>query len=115
MYNGNIVEYGTCREIFADPRHPYTWALLSSLPQLTEKHTELYTIKGNPPSLNEVISGDPFAKRNEYALAIDFKFNPPLFAVSPTHYARTWLLDKRAPKIKIPNQILLLKKGIKNE
>lgn len=102
MYAGEIVECGTVEEIFYDPRHPYTWALLSSLPQLGVKGRPLYSIKGTPPNLFTEIRGDAFAPRNPYALKIDFVKPPPVFQVSPTHFARTWLLDPRAPKVEPP-------------
>lgn len=102
MYAGQIIEYGTVNDVFYDPRHPYTWALLSSLPQLGEKGETLYSISGTPPSLFNEIKGDAFAPRNPYALEIDFVKEPPLFKVSDTHYAKTWLLDPRSPKIERP-------------
>ena len=102
MYGGQIIEYGTAKDIFYDPRHPYTWALLSSLPQLGEKGENLYSITGTPPSLFNEIKGDAFAPRNPYALAVDFVKEPPMFKVSDTHYAKTWLLDPRAPKVERP-------------
>ena len=105
MYAGDIVEVGTCDEVFYNPQHPYTWALLSSLPQLGVKGEALYSIKGTPPNLFQKIRGDAFAPRNPYALDIDFEHRPPYFDVSPTHKARTWLLDPRAPKIEPPEQI----------
>ncbi len=102
MYAGDIVEIGTCEEVFYDPKHPYTWALLSSLPQLGIKGEDLYAIKGTPPNLFNTIHGDAFAPRNPRALKIDFVARPPYFEVSPTHKARTWLLDPRSPKIDPP-------------
>lgn len=105
MYAGQIVEYGTSEDIFYDPKHPYTWALLSSLPQLGEKGEDLYSISGTPPSLFNVIRGDAFAERNKYAMKIDFVKEPPMFKVSETHYAKTWLLDPRAPKVERPKII----------
>ena len=102
MYAGDIVEIGTCEEVFYDPKHPYTWALLSSLPQLGIKGEDLYAIKGTPPNLFQTIKGDAFAPRNPRALKIDFVARPPYFDVSPTHRARTWLLDPRSPKIDPP-------------
>ena len=105
MYAGDIVETGMVREVFYDPRHPYTWALLSSLPQLGVKGQDLYSIKGTPPNLFNEIKGDAFAPRNPRALAIDFEEQPPYFDVSPTHKARTWLLDPRAPKIEPPEHL----------
>ncbi len=102
MYAGDLIEVGTCREIFFDPKHPYTWALLSSLPQLGIKGEELNSIHGTPPNLFQEVRGDAFAPRNLYALKIDFEHRPPYFEVSPTHKAKTWLLDPRAPKIDPP-------------
>lgn len=109
MYAGDIIEYGTVEEIFYDPRHPYTWALLSSLPQLGRKGNPLYSIKGTPPNLFTEIEGDPYAPRNPYALKIDFVKRPPFFKVSPTHYAKTWLLDPRAPKVEPPETVKALR------
>ena len=105
LYGGQIVELGTVEDIFYDPRHPYTWALLSSLPQLTEKGTELFSIAGTPPSLYNKIKGDAFAPRNQYAMAIDLEEEPPMFQISDTHWAKTWLLDPRAPKTEKPENI----------
>ena len=105
MYAGQIIEYGTANDVFYDPRHPYTWALLSSLPQLDEKGESLYSITGTPPSLFDEITGDAFAPRNPFAMKIDFVKEPPMFKVSDTHYAKTWLLDPRAPKIEKPHII----------
>ena len=105
MYAGQIVEYGTADDIFYDPRHPYTWALLSSLPQLGEKGENLYSITGTPPSLFNEIKGDAFAPRNPFALKVDFVAEPPVFKVSETHYAKTWLCDPRAPKVERPQII----------
>nr|WP_300092413.1 ABC transporter ATP-binding protein [Sedimentibacter sp.] len=105
MYAGDIVELGTAEEVFFDPKHPYTWALLSSLPQLGIKGEPLYSIKGTPPNLFKEIVGDAFAPRNPRALKIDFEQRPPYFEVSPTHKARTWLLDPRAPRVEPPLMI----------
>lgn len=102
MYAGKIVETGTAEDIFYDPRHPYTWGLLRSLPAWAEDGKPLYTIPGMPPTLLHPPKGDAFACRNEYALAIDYQEAPPMFQVSGTHYAATWLLDGRAPKITPP-------------
>ena len=109
MYAGDIVEVGTCDEVFYDPRHPYTWALLSSLPQLGVKGQALYSIQGTPPNLFHEVKGDAFAPRNPRALKIDFIKRPPYFDVSPTHKARTWLLDPRAPKVEPPEHIRKLR------
>ena len=105
LYAGQIVELGKVEEVFYDPRHPYTWALLSSLPQLAERNTKLYSISGTPPSLYNRIIGDPFAPRNPHCLKIDTLKEPPMFRVTDTHYAKTWLLDPRAPKIEKPEAI----------
>lgn len=105
MYAGQIIELGTVMDIFYAPRHPYTWALLSSLPQLAGKDEELYTLYGTPPSLFEDIKGDAFKSRNPYRMEIDYIKEPPMFKVSDTHYAKTWLLDRRAPKVEKPNII----------
>ena len=105
MYAGGIVEVGACEEVFYDPRHPYTWALLSSLPQLGVKGEPLFSIQGTPPNLFHEVKGDAFAPRNPQALKIDFLVDPPYFEVSPTHKARTWLLDPRAPKVEKPRII----------
>ena len=105
MYAGQIVEVGKVDEVFFDPRHPYTWALLSSLPQLAQKNTKLYSISGTPPSLYNKIVGDPFAPRNPYCMKIDTLLDPPMFQVTETHYAKTWLLDPRAPKVEKPEII----------
>lgn len=102
MYAGDIIEIGLCNEIFYNPQHPYTWALLSSLPQLGIKGEPLYSIHGTPPNLFKEIKGDAFAPRNPRALNIDYVIRPPYFEVSPTHYAKTWLLDPRSPKIEPP-------------
>ena len=105
LYAGQIVELGTVEDVFYDPRHPYTWAMLSSLPQLAQRNTELYSITGTPPSLYNTIVGDPFAPRNPYCLKIDTLKDAPMFQVSETHFAKTWLLDPRAPKIEKPKAI----------
>jgi oligopeptide transport system ATP-binding protein len=104
MYAGDIVEIGGVREVFYNPQHPYTWALLSSLPQLGVKGEKLFTIKGTPPNLFFEVSGDAFAPRNPNALRIDFLERPPYFSVagSETHKVRTWLLDQRAPQVDPP-------------
>ncbi|MDQ0567759.1 oligopeptide ABC transporter ATP-binding protein OppD [Mycoplasma yeatsii] len=114
MYAGQIIEHGKIEEIFFNPQHPYTWSLLLSLPQLGKKGEDLYSISGTPPSLFKEINGDAFAPRNKFALAIDYKYEPPMFKVSDTHYAKTWLLDPRAPKIERPKQLELLKEAVQN-
>jgi oligopeptide transport system ATP-binding protein len=115
MYAGDIVEIGTAEEIFYNPKHPYTWALLSSLPQLGIKGEPLYSIKGTPPNLFNEIKGDAFAPRNPQALKIDFVERPPYFEVSPTHKAKTWLLDPRAPKVEPPLAIKNMLNEWRNE
>lgn len=121
MYAGKIVEYGTEDDIFYDPKHPYTWALLSSIPDIDSKE-KLEAIPGTPPNMIYPPKGDAFALRSKYAMAIDFKKEPPLFKVSDTHYAATWLLDPRAPKVEMPkivktrieNSLKNAKKGASN-
>jgi oligopeptide transport system ATP-binding protein len=105
MYAGQIIEYGLVDEIFYDPRHPYTWGLLSSLPQLGIKGEDLVAIRGTPPSLFNEVKGDAFAPRSDYAMKIDYIKEPPFFRVTDTHYAKTWLLDPRAPKVEPPKAI----------
>ena len=105
LYAGQVVELGQVEEVFYDPRHPYTWALLSSLPQLAQRNTKLYSITGTPPSLYNQITGDPFAPRNPYCLKLDTLLEPPMFPVTETHFAKTWLLDPRAPHIEKPEAI----------
>jgi len=114
MYAGKIVEHGTAEEIFYEPAHPYTWALLSSMPDLhtTEK---LESIPGTPPNMIYPPKGDAFAARNKYALDIDFELEPPLFEVTPTHYAATWLLHPNAPKVEMPQLIKARIERLKKE
>lgn len=102
MYAGKIVEMGTAEDIFYDARHPYTWGLMKSLPAFAKGGEELYTIPGMPPNLTRLPEYDAFADRNQYALNIDYEEEPPMYKVSDTHYAATWLLDERAPKIDSP-------------
>ena len=101
MYAGKIVEYGTSEDVFFDPRHPYTWALLSSIPDVDSKE-RLEAIPGTPPNMIYPPKGDAFALRSKYAMEVDFKAEPPMFKISDTHYAATWLLDPRAPKVEMP-------------
>lgn len=105
MYAGKIVEKGTINEIFYDPRHPYTWGLLSAMPDLDTNDDKLYTIPGSPPNLANKVEGDAFAPRNIYALNIDNRLEPPMFKISDTHYAATWLLHENAPKIEMPAEL----------
>ncbi len=104
MYAGKIVEYGTANEVFYNPQHPYTWALLSSMPDL-DTNEKLDAIPGTPPNMIYPPVGDAFAERNKYAMEIDYEMQPPMFEVSPTHYAATWLLHPNAPKVEIPKII----------
>lgn len=105
MYAGKIVERGTIDEIFYDPRHPYTWGLLSAMPDLDTVDDRLYTIPGSPPNLLHEPKGDAFVDRNEFALNIDDRLDPPMFKITDTHYAATWLLDPRAPKVDMPPEL----------
>jgi len=105
MYAGRVIEKGAVEDIFYDPKHPYTWGLLSSMPDLEDTTDKLYTIPGNPPNLLHPVVGDAFAPRNAYAMGIDFRQEPPMFKVSDTHYAATWLLDERAPKVEMPAEL----------
>jgi oligopeptide transport system ATP-binding protein len=105
MYAGKIVEKGQINEIFYDPRHPYTWGLLSAMPDLETSDERLYTIPGSPPNLLHEQPGDAFSPRNRYALVVDDKADPPMFEITPTHSAATWLLDPRAPKVEMPEEL----------
>ncbi|ART75805.1 peptide ABC transporter ATP-binding protein [Sutcliffiella horikoshii] len=103
MYGGQIIETGTVDEIFYDPRHPYTWGLLSSMPDLDlGDEDELYAIPGSPPDLSDPPKGDAFAPRNEFAMQIDLEMEPPMFQISKTHFAKTWLLHEDAPAVEPP-------------
>ena len=104
MYAGKIVEYGTVYDIFYDPRHPYTWALLGSMPDLNTKE-KLEAIPGTPPNMLLPPKGDAFALRNKYAMEIDFEKQPPFYKISDTHFAATWLLDEKAPDVKAPKVV----------
>lgn len=107
MYAGKIIEKGTIDEIFYDPRHPYTWGLLSAMPDLDTDDDELYTIPGSPPNLTKKVQGDAFAPRNAYALNIDLRLEPPMFDVpgSSSHKVASWLMDPRAPKVEMPESL----------
>lgn len=115
MYAGKVVEKGCELDIFFNPKHPYTWGLLASMPQKDTMDRRLYCIPGTPPNLINEVKGDAFAPRNAYAMAIDFKEEPPMFRISDTHYAATWLLDERAPKAEMPDEIKSLIERIRNE
>ncbi|MDO5520828.1 MAG: ABC transporter ATP-binding protein [bacterium] len=107
MYAGKIVETGTTEEIFYDPRHPYTWGLLSSMPDMSTESDTLYSIPGTPPNMIKEITGDPFARRNPYALQIDYRLEPPMFPVkgSDTHKVASWLMHEKAPKVEMPETL----------
>lgn len=106
MYAGQIVEYGEVNEIFYNPKHPYTWGLLGSMPDLaSDSQEELYTIPGAPPNLIDPPKGDAFAPRNPYALAIDYEEEPPMYQVNENHFAKTWLLHPQAPQVEMPGII----------
>ena len=115
MYAGKIVEKGLINDIFYDPRHPYTWGLLSAMPDLETDDERLYTIPGSPPNLLHEKPGDAFAPRNKYALVLDDKADPPMFRISDTHYAATWLLDPRAPKVEMPEELKARLERMKKE
>lgn len=116
MYAGKIVEIGTSHEIFYNPKHPYTWALLSSMPSVDDRKERLEAIPGTPPNMIYPPKGDAFAPRNKYAMKIDFEQEPPLFKVSETHYAATWLLHPNAPKVEPPRAVrnIMAKGGASN-
>ncbi len=105
MYAGKIVEYGTSEEVFYSPAHPYTWALLSSMPDL-DTHDKLEAIPGTPPNMIYPPKGDAFAERNRYAMKVDFERQPPAFRISDTHWAATWLLHPNAPKVDPPKIVM---------
>ena len=105
MYAGKIVEKGLTNEVFYDPRHPYTWGLLSAMPDLETADDRLYTIPGSPPNLLHEVKGDAFSPRNRLALEIDDKAEPPMFQLTKNHFAATWLLDPRAPKLEMPVEL----------
>ena len=104
MYAGKLVEVGTADDVFYSPAHPYTWALLSSMPDLDAKE-KLEAIPGTPPNMIYPPKGDAFAERNKYAMQIDFEMQPPMFQISDTHYAATWLLHPDAPKVEPPKAV----------
>ena len=105
MYAGKVIEVGTVEEIFYDPRHPYTWGLLSAMPDLETDDDRLYSIPGSPPNLLHEPKGDAFAPRNKFAMKIDEREEPPMFKISETHFAATWLLHPDAPKIELPAEL----------
>ena len=105
MYAGKIVEKGSIDEIFYDPKHPYTWGLLSAMPDLNTADSRLFTIPGSPPNLQKPVCGDAFAPRNKYALKIDSRVESPMFKISDSHFAATWLLHPLAPKVEMPEEL----------
>ena len=105
MYAGKIIERGTAEDIFYDPRHPYTWGLLSAMPDLETRDRRLYSIPGSPPNLLHEPAGDAFAARNEFAMEIDERQEPPMFQISETHFAATWLLHPDAPRVEMPREL----------
>ncbi|KLE16755.1 ABC transporter ATP-binding protein [Clostridium sp. C8] len=105
MYAGKIVEKGNVDEIFYDPRHPYTWGLLSAMPDIDTTDDKLYTIPGTPANLLNKVEGDAFSPRNIYALNIDNRIEPPMFKITDTHYAATWLLHENSPKVEMPEEL----------
>ena len=115
MYAGKIVETGTTEEVFYDPRHPYTWGLLSAMPDMSTHTDTLYTIPGTPPNLAHEIKGDAFARRNQYALNIDYRLDPPMFPVgeSKTHKVASWLMHENAPKVEMPEALKQRIEGMK--
>ncbi|MBM4761641.1 ABC transporter ATP-binding protein [Bacillus sp. B15-48] len=114
MYAGKVIETGTVDDIFYNPKHPYTWGLLGSMPTPDSTDEELYAIPGTPPNMLKPPKGDAFAPRNEFALEIDTVMEPPMFKVSDTHYAATWLLHPDAPKIEPPKSVKQRMKGFAN-
>jgi oligopeptide transport system ATP-binding protein len=105
MYAGKIIEKGLTNEVFYDPKHPYTWGLLSAMPDLETDDDRLYTIPGSPPNLLHEVKGDAFSPRNRFALEIDDMEEPPMFQITKNHFAATWLLDPRAPKVDMPSEL----------
>jgi oligopeptide transport system ATP-binding protein len=112
MYAGKIVEYGNLEEIFYNPKHPYTWALLSSIPDI-DSAERLTSIPGTPPNMLFPPKGDAFAERNQYAMEIDFKEQPPMFKINEEHYAASWLLHPDAPKVEPPQIVVNRIKNMK--
>ncbi|MBR0417559.1 MAG: ABC transporter ATP-binding protein [Erysipelotrichaceae bacterium] len=115
MYAGRIVEKGKINEVFYDPRHPYTWGLLSSMPDTDTNSRRLFAIPGSPPNLMELVEGDAFAPRNPYALNIDFKEEPPMYEVGGQHRVASWLMDPRAPKVELPPELVEKLEKMKKE
>ncbi|MBP0968637.1 MAG: ABC transporter ATP-binding protein [Oscillospiraceae bacterium] len=115
MYAGRIVEKGRINEVFYDPRHPYTWGLLSSMPDVDTNSRRLFAIPGSPPNLMEKIEGDAFAPRNPFALNIDYREEPPMYDVGGQHRVASWLCDPRAPKVDVPEELQVRIEKMKKE
>ena len=115
MYAGRIVEKGKINEVFYDPRHPYTWGLLSSMPDTDTNSRRLYAIPGSPPNLMEKVPGDAFAARNKFALNIDYKEEPPMYDIGGQHRVASWLCDPRAPKVELPAELVEKLEKMKKE
>jgi len=115
MYAGRIVEKGKINEVFYDPRHPYTWGLLSSMPDIDTDSDRLFAIPGSPPNLMERVEGDAFAARNPYALNIDYREEPPMYDVGGQHRVASWLCDPRAPKVELPEDLKIRIEKMKKE
>ena len=114
MYAGRLVEIGTSNEVFYNSQHPYTWGLLASMPSM-DAEGELFSIPGTPPNLLFPPKGDAFAPRNQWALQLDFEKQPPMFQVSSTHFAATWLLHPAAPKVQPPAIVVRLRESFSSE
>lgn len=115
MYAGRIVEKGNINEVFYDPRHPYTWGLLSSMPDIDTDSRRLFAIPGTPPNLMEEVKGDAFAPRNPFALNIDYREEPPMYDVGGQHRVASWLCDPRAPKVEMPEELKVRIEKMKKE
>lgn len=115
MYAGRIIEKGNINEVFYDPRHPYTWGLISSMPDTDTNSQRLYAIPGTPPNLMERVPGDAFAPRNAYALNIDYREEPPLYDVGGQHRVASWLCDEKAPKVERPQELIEKLEKMKRE
>ncbi|MBQ2585064.1 MAG: ABC transporter ATP-binding protein, partial [Erysipelotrichaceae bacterium] len=115
MYAGRIVEKGSINEVFYDPRHPYTWGLLSSMPDVDTDSDRLFAIPGSPPNLMEEVVGDAFAPRNPFALKIDYREEPPMYDVGGQHRVASWLCDPHAPKVEMPKDLKVRIEKMKKE
>jgi oligopeptide transport system ATP-binding protein len=106
MYSGSFIEKGSKKDIFLNPLHPYTWALIASIPQFSEKNTSLFSLEGSPFPPEMDIKFDSFAPRNNYALKVDFFYSAPMFQISPTHFVKSWLYSPNATPIQPPENVL---------